>query len=305
VTWFFYAGLFRLYKHYHLRFVKTPTPAPRVSFSGYHGCMCSNDDFYITSQSLTVMETTNDMFNNSLYAYISTETVPYWIRVQVSNRLGDSGETWTSTMARHNSGTYTNQWIVVDNKRFVPGQPLANGTLWIGEELPGYFVSEDVTSVLASQTYWPSYNIPFSQFVYNISGYPAFEQKYGDQFSYTACPRANIFRRDHAKAVNVTGFQRLMRYNDYQSDPLSLGDPCNAVSARCDLSTQNPMPFGGIDCKVTTSEMAPLLQSWAVDGPTHDQQPVFSWNSEWDYCGHYGQPDSFDFEFEFMAPVST
>lgn len=44
----------------------------------------------------------------------------------------------------------------------------------------------------------------------------------------------------------------MMRYNEWQTDPLSLGDACNSVSARCDLNppAKNPFTFGGIDCKV-------------------------------------------------------
>lgn len=39
-----------------------------------------------------------------------------------------------------------------------------------------------------------------------------------------------------------------MNANDYQNDPLSKGDPCNQISARCDLAS-NGYAFGGIDSK--------------------------------------------------------
>ncbi len=75
-----------------------------------------------------------------------------WIRVLVSNRLAHSGEMWTETMAKYNSGTYNNQWIIVDYKLFSPGKVnLAPNTLWIGSQLPGYFFSLDVTEVLNKQ----------------------------------------------------------------------------------------------------------------------------------------------------------
>ena len=38
--------------------------------------------------------------------------------------LADSGAAWTDVVARHNSGTYNNQYVVVDLKRFRPGQVL-------------------------------------------------------------------------------------------------------------------------------------------------------------------------------------
>ncbi len=44
-------------------------------------------------------------------------------------------------------------------------------------------MSQDVTDIL-SHGYWPSYNIPFIPAIYNISGYPALFEKYGNDFSY-------------------------------------------------------------------------------------------------------------------------
>lgn len=34
------------------------------------------------------------------------------------------------------SFSYNNQWMVVDYKRFKPGQPLQDGLLWVLEQLP-------------------------------------------------------------------------------------------------------------------------------------------------------------------------
>ena len=43
--------------------------------------------------------------------------------------LADSGEAWTGLVAQHNSGTYNNQYVVVDLKRFRPGKVHAVPTL--------------------------------------------------------------------------------------------------------------------------------------------------------------------------------
>ena len=45
------------------------------------------------------------------------------------------------------SGTYNNQWIVVDYKLFTPGAPLPDNVLWIGEQLPDQFPMADMTPV--------------------------------------------------------------------------------------------------------------------------------------------------------------
>lgn len=80
------------------------------------------------------------------------------------------------------------------------GVPLQPGTLWINEQVPGFTRSEDVTGViLRNGGYWPSYNVPYNGFIYNISGFWTAYQKFGDQYSYLNCPRAKIFARDYPK----------------------------------------------------------------------------------------------------------
>ena len=59
--------------------------------------------------------------------------------------------------------------------------------------------ADDVTTVLTGQTYWPSYNTPFFEDNFNLSGSPQNVDKYGDWFTYDKTPRALIFARDHSK----------------------------------------------------------------------------------------------------------
>ena len=61
-----------------------------------------------------------------------------------------------------------------------------------------YVASGDQTPILRTG-YWASYNIPFYEYVYNVSGYPELVKKYGPEYSYQLAPRAKIFRRDEAK----------------------------------------------------------------------------------------------------------
>lgn len=78
--------------------------------------------------------------NMSLYAYTTPQTILYWVRVMVANRMASSGSEWSTIFAKYNSGTYNNQWMIVDNKLYTPGQPIQANTLWIAEQIPGYVV---------------------------------------------------------------------------------------------------------------------------------------------------------------------
>lgn len=114
-------------------------PGHTISMSSYPAKLNSMDDFYVVSTGLAVSETTNDVINKTLFNYLKAETVPAGFRAMVANRLAEDGRHWTRTFEKHSSGTYNNQWVVLDyNKvnKTVDGVKLSNETLWILEELP-------------------------------------------------------------------------------------------------------------------------------------------------------------------------
>lgn len=309
-TWSGFETMLRVYKYYNFNFAAPMTSATSIGFSGYPGTLVSSDDYYTTHPSnLVVMETTNDVFVQSLYSqFVTTQTVPFWLRIAVANRISKGGAEWARNFGYFNSGTYNNQYQVVDYKLFTPYKPLVNNLLWIVEQIPGYIVSADMTSTLRTQGFWPSYNIPYFPFIYNTSGYPQQFQQFGNEFSYSMCARAQIFRRDAGKVEHMQAMKSIMRYNNYQNDPLSLKDACKQISARCDLNTpwsQNTLngfsAFGAIDCKVTDNLLLPLQQSEIVCGPTWDDQPPFAWTRQWNSTPHFGTPKLFAFEFHKVA----
>ena len=53
-----------------------------------------------------------------------------------------------------------NQYMVIDLNRFVPGEALRPGLLWVAEQVPGLVAAADMTDMLAFG-YWPSFNVPF------------------------------------------------------------------------------------------------------------------------------------------------
>jgi hypothetical protein len=204
-----------------------------------------------------------------------------------ATRMSATGQEWAENYARYNSGTYCNQFMIVDYNLFVPGEALQPNTLWIIENIPGYVEMADVTPVLASQGYWPSYNVPYFPFIFNISGFLEYEITFGPTYSYSDCPRANIFRRNQASVHDLTTMKAMMRFNRFQTDAFSLQDACNGISARCDLNAAyacnnsaavgcSYAAFGGLDCKITSNKMSPSRECAAVCGPTWESQPPFA-----------------------------
>jgi len=176
-TWTTFSDMgLRLWKVYKLPFATSA--AQTVSFSGYAGKLAGIDDFYVTSQKLVVIETTNSVFNNALFDSVTTSTVPYWVRVIVANQLAASSPAWHSVFYKFNSGTYNNQWMTVDYKLFTPKAPLPADLFWVSEQIPGYSAAADQTMAL-QRGHWPSYNVAFYADIYNMSGYPKIVQKFG------------------------------------------------------------------------------------------------------------------------------
>ena len=64
--------------------------------------------------------------------------------------------------------------------------------------LHSYVHIGDQTAILR-EGYWGSYNVPFYEDVFVMSGYAAMEKKRGPSLSHDLAPRAEIFRRDQGK----------------------------------------------------------------------------------------------------------
>ncbi|XP_062942359.1 putative phospholipase B-like 2 [Cynocephalus volans] len=318
-TWNNYQNMLRIIKKYSFHFQEgphgdPPIPGNKVVFSSYPGTIFSGDDFYILGSGLVTLETTIGNNNPALWKYVQPRgCVLEWVRNLVANRLALDGASWADIFKRFNSGTYNNQWMIVDYNAFVRGRPNpGSGVLTILEQIPGMVVVADKTSELYQKTYWASYNIPSFESVFNASGLQALVAQYGDWFSYNGNPRAQIFRRNQSLVHDIDSMVRLIRYNDFLHDPLSLCEACNphpngenAISARSDLNPSNgSYPFhalrqrshGGIDMKVTSMSLAKALSLLAASGPTWDQVLPFQWStSPFSSLLHMGHPDLWKF----------
>ena len=305
-----------------------------ISFSSYPGTVHSGDDWYMLSNGLTVQETTNDNYNPSSYVYVVNESVPEFIRVMVANTLATSTEEWSRLFCTHNSGTYNNQYMIIDMKRYEPSSNstegrLPNGTFYVLEQMANMCVFADKSQHLREHGYWASYNIPSFPEVYAYSGTKKMEEEYGTYFSYTKYSRAEIFRRNETDVRSLEDVKRLMRYNNYLHDPYSLipncsGTPnntCNppysaslAIASRFDVNVrgspnvQGPLYnyldldwFGAIDNKIVSWKEHSMMKGHLINGPTvlpENGLPPFRWStSPFTTIVHEGIPDLLNFTY--------
>jgi len=312
-SWFSYSDTDRIFKHYHFEF-KTPAAANRVSFSSYPGYLESLDDFYMMDSGLGMVQTSNNVLNVSLYTMIKPESLLAWQRVRTANAMAHTGKEWYEAFRTHASGTYVNQYMVVDFNLFKPKTALNVGTLWVVEEIPGLVVGADQTETL-SRGYWPSYNVPFYPEVYTRSGYE--DPRLGPHGQYELAPRAKIFRRDQARVVDMASYKRIMRYANY-SDPYAIDadgavDYSAAICMRGDLAkTGEGRASGCYDTKVTSYLHGFWnLSAEAVNGPssvtsdgTHGRSgnKPFAWRQRDEASPHWGLPRSYTFDFIHVEP---
>src|SRR5699024_5870559 len=110
--WGNYRTMLRVLKRYSFNFRTSKSKS--VAMSSYPGLVYSADDFYITSSGLVIQETTNNDYDNRTYRLDPRKMVFEFIRNAVANRMATSGMEWSLTFAYENSGTYNNQFMIVD-----------------------------------------------------------------------------------------------------------------------------------------------------------------------------------------------
>ena len=283
-TWNIYNSMIRIFKEYRFVSNKGNEKSKTIVFSSYPATLYSLDDFYFMDSKLLAMETTNSIFDNKLYKKIKPESLLTWIRTMVANRLASSAEDWTNIFKEENSGTYNNQFMILDiNKIDLQNETIPEKSLMIIEQIPGEVEILDVTNQLKERHYWPSYNIPYSENFFDILGYKKRIEDEPDlytYFDYKNCSRAKIFERDQSKIKSNEDFKKLLRYNDYKNDNFSENEPSLTIASRYDLFGVG-FCNGATDAKfVSVKELLEgKFYTHIISGPTNDQQPTFSWEN--------------------------
>ena len=147
------------------------------------GFLESLDDFYMLSSDenrLVLLQTTNNIFNQTLYDDVSAESMLAWQRVRIASAMATSGRQWSDTFQRYNSGavglctlfsapetssffnkekfssnvhvelfmlaivgTYNNQYMIIDLSKVHLNSHIDDDALWVVEQVPGLVVGAD------------------------------------------------------------------------------------------------------------------------------------------------------------------
>uniref|UniRef100_T1K1P8 Phospholipase B-like n=2 Tax=Tetranychus urticae TaxID=32264 RepID=T1K1P8_TETUR len=315
-TWLEFSQMLRILKKYDLSYRtgssehSNVVPGQIISMSSYPGLIFSLDDYYLLSSGLVVTETTNVNFNLTSFQLVKPTSVFCFVRMMVANRLAVDGSSWSRIFAQYNSGTYNNQFMIIDYKRYQANSfNQKPGLFWILEQMPDFFIAKDMTSALVTNKYWASYNIPYFEDTYLIAGYPMLRNAYGPFFDHHETVRAKQFRRKQDQANDYKSVLKLLRYNNYTQDIDTQCDVCKppysatvSLASRGDLNDPNgsySIPIYGlinetaIDVKVTSYELFKQFKMYAISGPTYEDVPPFIWsNSSLKYeILHEGHPD--------------
>ena len=312
-TWSDYRDLMAYLKSYN--FSIPEFKAHTLSFSTRMGHINSDDDYWQADTGLFILETTMHTWNTSLYDVLTPKSVLTWMRVYYATLVSDSGKEWTDNFIIENSGTYNNEYIVLDGKKFEAGkQPAANsGLLWMIEQYPGIYRAEDITDRFVEKTYWPSVNTPYFEDLYHLAGYP-----YKDLpvWTYYQQPRYLVMDKHHTDIVDYASFQSFMRMDDYNnpSEP-NFGEPSQGTESRYDLRplngtiNGNRSCFGGLDSK--TSSITRLMKDLsfdAINSPVYESStnfttlPPFNFD-DWPEVAHPGLPSKWEYTWQEFAPL--
>ena len=238
------------------------TGGASVWFAGYPGTLWSSDDFYVTSRGLTLFETTVATTEPAFVCNVTPLSIPVMFRSMVASYLANSGAEWSSIFSAFNSGSYTAEWIVLDNKRISRGESASSssavslnerGVVTVLDNFPGdanYF--EDFTSDLQHDRFLASFNVPSIEEAFVAVGNAklAMEQPgAGRVFSFYNNSRYLMLQRSlgrrHDGSSDEDPFtfeaaQHLIRYANWQTDPFAIIPNCNALTP-CEPFATSPM----------------------------------------------------------------
>jgi hypothetical protein len=310
-TWDDYRNLHSVIIHYNLPCEEFASP--RVTLSTQLGLVSSVDDFFITGAGLMIFETSMEVENSTLYElYVKPQTVMNWVRTALGAFTATNVGEWEDAFLKHNSGTYNNEYFIVDTKLLNADTQVSSNLVHSVFQAPGpeRFI-EDLTAELYSEGFISSFNVPKNQAAAKYIGWDEAVALGGPNgCHYSECPRYLISKRESPRLANFTNFRNFMRYAGYKRDAYSLyhGQPYHSycISARGDTDDDESRrrTSGGLNTKVCrASEAATKMVIYGVNAPSFDE-PDQNWPLNWGLppftrpgINHDGLPDVWNFSW--------
>jgi hypothetical protein len=287
--------MMRVFKIYNLNLKIDGLPLNNMRFSSRPADLNSKDDYYILDNNMMVLETSLAIYNLSLYQNLKYNTIPKWMRVNIANRMAHSGREWIDYFFYQNSGTHNNQWLIIDfnkyeeyrklNNKGSKKQQIVSGIVYLAEQLPildrVYF--EDMTNVLINKSYVASFNAPYFNETFFLSG-----RKDVNMTDYFHDNRYLLFEELNSQISDIETMKAVIRYHD-------LREMCDTIAPRCDISDNRP--FGATDAKITDYwKIKGNKHSTVISGPSivPGISEPFTFKNFPGYS-HEGLPDIFNF----------
>jgi hypothetical protein len=291
-TWNSYFSQVRIIKEYNFNFNNRWVKSKNIIFTSYPATLSSLDDFYLTSNGLVVIETTNPSYNDSLLYEIFPQCLFTCERAMIANRISGTSKEWAENFVKYNSGTYNNQFMILDRKKVnLTRRKIDNDAFYIVEQLPNFTKINNVTNIL-KYGYWSSFNVPFDKEIYSKSMIKEIIEENPEMaydLDYDTCSRNNIFRREQNSSDNLEGFKNLMRFNKYTTDPYSFGKASLSIASRGDL---DGVCMGAYDAKVgvLSDFQNGKVKFHLIGGPTYNEKEgiePFSWSKAPENCSSH------------------
>ena len=295
-TWDSFSQMHRIFKVYDFKLSLGLKRKSLVLFSSYPGTLTSTDDFYLIDSKISVLETTIEIIDKDLYAGYSTSSnnhIPNYIRISIANRLANSGYEWTELFKKNNSGTYNSQWMIIDHSKLK--KISHEGLFYVLEQIPGKIECKDLSLYLIENGFWESFNRPYFNSIYVRTGFEEMYRRYGKTYSYFDNDRANIISSKIKLVNGVDDLKELMHSSLDNNGLLSF----SSISPRFDLvqDEKYKRTSGGIDTKITSSEMIINNKVEAISGPSYkDNGYIFNWK-EFPNDSHVGLPEEWRFDW--------
>lgn len=296
VTFGDYGEMTRIFKHYSLH---AGSHASTVAMSSYPGCVGSTDDYIMNDKGFVAMSTSLFVPGHGKYAELrdTIDGLPSFVRSLIATRVATSPLMWARIYGFFPGIAGGKQWILADYNKLHLQQPLSKDTVWLVESLPGLQSEEDVSEKLRTDGFFEVHAEPLLTEIRHEFGLPALYGTNGTRFTSGF---GNSLLEEAMSVQSIENLQALL--GSSQSVPAG----ATAVTSRLDLDPEEPIPFGGIDAKVTSKCLVQKLGSQIHAGPPATPGgDGFKWASLQDRFPDWprkGLPAAYTFDWVDMLP---